>query len=730
MATVKTSWTILTCVSLLLISTGAIQPEAVPARAAPLRELDFGDINFLHTTDTHGWHAGHLLEPSFSADWGDYISFAEHLRQKLEAEGKDLLIIDTGDRIEGNGLYDSSDPRGAYTFPIFENQELDLLSVGNHELYKNSSAIDDFTKLVPLYGPNYLASNLDILDPDTGKQVPFASRYRTFTTKLQGLRILAFGFIFDFDRNGQVTIVQQVNDTVHEAWFKQAVASNEVDLIIVIGHVALRSYEFELVHEAIRRQQPDVPIQFFGGHYHVRDYRIFDNKAHALASGRFMETIGFQSISSLFSSTPKFTRTYIDNNLYSLHHHSDTNASTFDTERGLRTSKAIAKARTTLDLDEKFGCASKPYWLSRAPFPDDNSIFTLLSREVFPYLLQLNPDRQNVSRLMIANTGAIRFDIFAGPFTRDSTFIVSPFTSNVSFIKDVPYKYAKELLPILNTGDPAIAEMIGTNVFEEDFHLSLNDLAPPQQAERNLRGRLAKSAQHATAADVHDGYANPLDFYEQEAAYDDYLDTYIGPQPIESPIDFFDSEASDDDYLSKHIGPRNLQAPLSPDNDHDNNPLTPGYTTHDDLGSTGDDTFHSPIPYYDVPNAIETLLIVSSTSKSRDAPKERPKFDMLNPPTPCDDEVVDVVFNQFLLPYVVKILNTLSGVLDAQGKSESEDASERKVTRRVYTEEEVMNYVPGETFTTLLAKWVAENWGGNCEGAVLMDKDDVHAQEL
>lgn len=48
----------------LLLATGALsaQPSALPAEEASLRDLPWGQLNFLHTTDTHGWHAGHLLE--------------------------------------------------------------------------------------------------------------------------------------------------------------------------------------------------------------------------------------------------------------------------------------------------------------------------------------------------------------------------------------------------------------------------------------------------------------------------------------------------------------------------------------------------------------------------------------------------------------------------------------------------------------------------------------------
>lgn len=51
-------------VSLLLFlgAVWATQPSAPSPVSAPLRELVWGQLNFLHTTDTHGWLAGHLQE--------------------------------------------------------------------------------------------------------------------------------------------------------------------------------------------------------------------------------------------------------------------------------------------------------------------------------------------------------------------------------------------------------------------------------------------------------------------------------------------------------------------------------------------------------------------------------------------------------------------------------------------------------------------------------------------
>lgn len=43
----------------------AAQPSAPRPVPAPLRDLKWGQLNFLHTTDTHGWLGGHLQEYGF-----------------------------------------------------------------------------------------------------------------------------------------------------------------------------------------------------------------------------------------------------------------------------------------------------------------------------------------------------------------------------------------------------------------------------------------------------------------------------------------------------------------------------------------------------------------------------------------------------------------------------------------------------------------------------------------
>jgi len=192
------------------------------------------------------------------------------MRDKADADGSDLLIIDTGDRVEGNAIYDSSKPRGKFTYEIAKEQHIDLICSGNHELYKADTAEGEFVHTVPDFKGNYLASNLNIYDPKSAKLVPLAPRYKKFTTKNQSIRILAFGFIFNFEGNANNTVVQKVEDTVKEEWFKEAIKDKDVDLVLVFGHVDIRSDEYKLLFKTLRSTYWDTPIQFFGGHSHIR----------------------------------------------------------------------------------------------------------------------------------------------------------------------------------------------------------------------------------------------------------------------------------------------------------------------------------------------------------------------------------------------------------------------------------------------------------------------------
>ncbi|QUC17598.1 uncharacterized protein UV8b_01839 [Ustilaginoidea virens] len=577
------------------VAARASQPGAAAPVPAPMRDLTWGQLNFLHTTDTHGWIGGHLLEPQYSADWGDYVSFSQHLKRRADDRGADLLVVDTGDRVEGNGLYDASTPKGLFYYDLWAEQHVDLICTGNHELYQAATADVEVNTTVPNFRHKYIASNLDYLDPSTGEQRPVAQRYRRFRTKNQGLDIIAFGFLFDFTGNANNTIVQPVAETVREPWF-QDVIREKPHLFVVIGHVGLRMPEFRTIYTALREQNGHTPIAFFGGHAHVRDARSFDARSLAIASGRYFETIGWMSIDGIKTKTPTFARRYMDTNLLGMYHHTGLNETTFPTEDGRRASNHIARARKALALDRRYGCAPKSLWMSRAPYPGNESIYSWIQDEVFPDVV-VNAKRRHKPRLAIMNTGGIRFDIFKGPFTRDSTYIVSPFVSGFNYIPDVPYRIAKKVLALLNGAD----KIVGAHGAETKF-MAIPEMMFPSQRGQSPLPASADSRLELRSIDTH---------------------------------------------------------------------LTGGYTTTDDVGTDGDDTLHSALPFYAMPNCIQSEIGF---------------------PARGEPEAVDLVFVDFIQPWIVAALRFAGG-----------DYSSDHV--EVYME---------ETATYALAQWIGKNWGSEC----------------
>lgn len=551
-----------------------------------------------------------MQEPQYSADWGDYVSFAEHMRVKADRDGVDLLLIDTGDRVEGNGLYDASDPKGKYYYDIYREQAVDLICSGNHELYVASTADREHQRTVPNFRQNYIASNLDYVDPESGERMPMAQRYRKFQTKNQKLDIVALGFLFDFTGNANNTVVQPVEKTVQEQWFQEAIRE-EADVFVVIGHVGVRMPEFGVIFKAIREQNPLAPILFFGGHVHVRDATAYDSRSFAVASGRYFETIGWMSVDGELERTAhsedaklSFNRRYIDNNLAGLQYHTGLDESTFPTEHGRNVSAMITKARKELKLDQTFGCAPKTLWMSRAPYPGNDSIFSWLENEVLPDVV-VNPSRKDVPRLAILNTGAIRFDIFEGPFTRDSTYIVSPFLSVFTYIPDVPYHIARKVLKLLNSAGRIMESAPMDNRF----------MATPEQLFIQE------------------------DIIHERPAPNTYVDAF-GQKPLGGDVE---------------KRPR----------------LTEGYTTKDDIGNDGDDTVHMPINFYVVPNCVQAEVGF---------------------PTDGEPETVDLVFLDFITPWVLMALKLLGGE---------------------YSQQDVQPYIEG-TMTELMTRWIEKNWPKDC----------------
>jgi len=521
------------------------------------------------------------------------------------------------------------------------------LTIGNHELYVTEIAYETFNNFSKVYGDKYLTSNVQIKNPTTGQFEYIGSRYRYFTTEQgksttrgcefllidSGLRIMAFGVLFDFTGNSNVSKVIKAADMVKQPWFQQAVNYTEpIDLFVITGHNPVRtsvsSSTMGTVFKAIRSMKPDVPIQAFGGHTHIRDFAVYDDKATGIesgkyfgraliqladiVSGRYCETLGWVAMSGIESktckaqhnpkgvpnptrsavvpastgtasasahlptstsnSTLRYARRYLDwnRNTFAYHAKGSQRYTAFDTSAGVSVTNEITSERAKLNLTDLYGCAPATYCQYCKPFLAEGNIFGLLQTALATVVV--NETRKDIPRLIIINTGSVRFDLAKGPFTYDDSFIVSPFKDAFQFIPDVPYEQASQVLGILNAG-------------------------PFQKKKRDLE---------------------TSDFGFSPILAD--RDTCLDP-PLTHHYEGVTRRSKQGGRLIR----RQSTAP------------NPGYTTKDDFGTDGDDTVHSAIPNFSQPNDLQA-----------------------NASFPLDGSMpktVDLVFLDFIASYIVDALN-------------------------------------------------------------------------
>ena len=579
-----------------------------------LRSLEWGQLQVLHTTDIHGWYQGHTKssppEPNYSGDWGDWIAFTQHMRRLADERGVDLLLVDTGDLHDGNGLSDAGPGvQGHVSDQVFALADYDLLTIGNHELYNMSVAQDVYEHFVPHWGDRYLTSNVHITLPGTTRSRPIGHRYTRFTTKNQRLNIQAYGVLFDFQLGAPGITVQDPKAMVKEAWFQESLrASSDVDAFVIAGHMPVTGYDgWDAIHEAIRSVWPTTPILMLGGHTHVRDCRMLDSRAMALESGRYLETVGWMSVSNV--SVPTFSRRYIDANPRNYAFHAGlVHAGHLSTPRGRFVRATMDAMARAWNLTDVYGIVPRDYYLDRAPYGDPSALLTLISEHILPDVVRSSfPARANSSSLIIMNSGSQRFDVFAGAFTKNDQYIVSPFRDAFLFVPDVPWHAAQRLVHRLNELGAAHNEQPGA--------------AHPAQ-----------------------GDADPIFHQYLRHAFYSYWLNRLSPtfaSPSQSPVpggrpasarrleellEQLGTDGSMVEELPHLVGGARGRSPSL------------GYVTADSCSGLGDDTVHTPIPYSD----------------------EQPDYIAAQPvPLPnSDHDHVDVIFVDFIAKPVLSLLNT------------------------------------------------------------------------
>ena len=129
-----------------------------------------------------------------------------------------------------------------------------------------------------------------------------------------------------------------------------------------------------------------------------------------------VSTATSSAVSSTATSSLVYSRRYLDwNRLTFEYHATGSQESTFDYHSGQRVTAEITADRQELNLTALYGCAPETYCQSCKPFGADGNIFGLLETALAATVI--NESRADTPRLIIINTGSIRFDLVKGPFT-------------------------------------------------------------------------------------------------------------------------------------------------------------------------------------------------------------------------------------------------------------------------------------------------------------------------
>jgi len=440
--------------------------DAARARAGH-RQVVWDDVNVVSVTDVHGWVDGHRHpdnSPRLDADYGDLLSFRHHIEAEADHQRRDVLYLNSGDLVDGRGISDVTSPKGSVFFRLLQQVPFDAYTVGNHELYEGGTVRELVDSgLVGSLGGGYLSSNVVWADgPNSG--TPIGSRYKVWTGKRTGIRVLLLGFLYDFVGADASVEVVPVERALEEPWVDDALHEGGIDAVVVLAHMDLRDRLVTAIVDRIRRSHPTIAVQVLAGHTHYRGFTRVDDHAASLEAGKYLDTVGWVSfpIAAAAPESTWFDYEFIDATKDALAIAAGVTRAAFPTLAGDLFREEVAIARAALGLDTVLGCPAQRY-STTASFSTEESAYGLMMRDVNPVALFLPP--RNMSMVSIQSVGSLRYDVYPGAMTVDDVITVAPFGDVFFRLPAVPGSTVADTVAILSTeGESAISSSVRAGI--------------------------------------------------------------------------------------------------------------------------------------------------------------------------------------------------------------------------------------------------------------------------
>lgn len=415
---------------------------ALPRPALP--QPTFRDVNLLIVTDVHGWIASHAhpdRSPPSNANFADVADAVLHAKLAASSVGRDVFFVNDGDHTQGSGVSDATaytaGVHGSELFPILRKMPFDALTIGNHELYLDSTVrfMRESGGFVDSWNGKYVTSN--VLDAATSD--PLGSRYAVLIGPNSGIKLLVFGFLYHVKDGCPSVVVEdpEIVSSSSSGWFVEALESNaDVDAVIVLAHADLVDPSVYAIRRGIRNVLPRTPVQFVTGHTHRRGFKKLDGRTSTFEAGHFADTLGwlsFDLVDKDDDSDVSFEHRFVDVNVEALRNFTGVVSSDeFRTEVGNEIESAIDAAIDKLDLDRVLGCPSRTY-SNAAVLDAPDSLHMVYVSSIVPTCLFDVPTGTGNEPYHVASVGGLRYSVYEGEFTYGDVFAVAPFSSRFRY---------------------------------------------------------------------------------------------------------------------------------------------------------------------------------------------------------------------------------------------------------------------------------------------------------
>jgi 2',3'-cyclic-nucleotide 2'-phosphodiesterase (5'-nucleotidase family) len=432
--------------------------------------LPFGDINVVVVTDVHSFVGGHRHDPTANANYGDVVSFYEHLKEYCDAQGQDLWFVMNGDWIHGTGL--AMDGNAENLMPILNRMPWDAMTLGNHESY--SEAVVQLMKdeMLPNFEGRYLTSNVK----ETATDESFGHRY----TILEGInnKLMVFGFLYNHCEPSDALKVERVQTAVEEEWFTKALEDEEYDAIMVLAHMGVDDKYVTVLLTAIREVVgDDMPVQFITGHTHIRAEMKVDLWSHSFEAGAYLDTVGFVSFPThahAASVRPGLAKTlfqhqFMDGSVRNLTAALQIEpADTFATENGASLTQLIQDTQERLGLTQTVACPPHDYFRD-VSIHGHNSIWDLWRHATKEQVLKRDP-----WSVMMVSKDALRHDVRGtfGTMELDDVVAIAPFMEPVLHLGKISSWVIRRANNTLNTYShhAKVPDFVMSGGLEEEGH--------------------------------------------------------------------------------------------------------------------------------------------------------------------------------------------------------------------------------------------------------------------